>query len=60
MPFIYDPFFRASNTQQFEGYGIGLPLTRNIIRIHNGQLHISSVVNEGTTVQIRLPLAVII
>ncbi len=57
MPFIYDPFFRASNTRHFEGYGIGLPLTRNIIKIHNGQLNVTSVVNEGTIVQIKLPLA---
>lgn len=57
MPFIYDPFFRASNTRHFEGYGIGLPLTRNIIKIHNGQLNVTSIVNEGTTVQIKLPLA---
>jgi hypothetical protein len=35
MQFIYDPFFRASNTRHFEGYGIGLPLSRNIIKIHN-------------------------
>jgi len=57
LPFIFDPFFRASNTSHFEGYGIGLPLTRNIIKIHGGQLQISSKVNEGTTVQIKLPLA---
>lgn len=55
--FIYDPFFRASNTRHIEGYGIGLPLTRNIIKIHNGQLLISSLVNEGTTVQLHFPLA---
>lgn len=55
--FIYDPFFRASNTRHFEGYGIGLPLTRNIIKIHSGQLLVTSVVNQGTTVQIKLPLA---
>lgn len=57
MAFIYDPFFRASNTRLFEGYGIGLPLTRNIIRLHMGQLQVVSKVNEGTTVQIMLPLA---
>ncbi len=55
--FIYDPFFRASNTHFFEGYGIGLPLTRNIIKLHNGKLKVSSVVNSGTNVQITLPLA---
>lgn len=53
---IYDPFFRASNTHNFDGYGIGLPLTRNIIRLHNGSLQVTSVVSQGTTVQISLPL----
>lgn len=53
--FIYDPFFRASNTTNFEGYGIGLPLTRNIIKIHNGELKVRSEVNKGTLIEIRLP-----
>lgn len=53
--YIYDPFFRASNTKNYEGYGIGLPLSRNIIRMHNGKLIVNSIENEGTTVQITLP-----
>lgn len=60
MPFIYDPFFRASNTQLFEGYGIGLPLARNIVKLHEGTLTVSSQVNVGTTVQIKLPIASIV
>lgn len=57
MPFIYDPFFRASNTHLFEGYGIGLPLSRNIVRLHEGELIVSSEVKVGTTVQVKLPIA---
>lgn len=53
---IYDPFYRASNTQNFEGFGVGLPLTRNIIKMHGGELLISSIQNVGTTVQIKLPI----
>ena len=53
---IYDPFFRASNTRNFEGYGIGLPLARNIIKMHNGELNVSSIINVGTTVQVRFPI----
>ena len=56
--FIYDPFFRASNTKTFDGYGIGLPLCRNIIRIHKGQLTVFSKVNQGTLVEIKLPQAI--
>lgn len=54
--YIYDPFFRASNCKNYEGYGIGLPLTRNIIRIHKGDLLVTSIENKGTTVQIKLPM----
>ncbi len=54
--YIYDPFFRASNTKLFEGYGIGLPLTRNVVNLHKGLLLVSSAVNVGTTVQVKLPL----
>ncbi|PBQ34143.1 two-component sensor histidine kinase [Sphingobacteriaceae bacterium] len=57
LPFIYDPFFRASNTHTFEGYGIGLPLSRNIILLHHGSLLVSSKANEGTTVRINFPVS---
>jgi len=57
MDFIYDPFFRASNTKIFDGYGIGLPLCRNIVRIHKGVLNVFSKVNQGTLVEIRIPHA---
>jgi signal transduction histidine kinase len=56
--FIYDPFFRASNTVDFEGYGIGLPLTRNIVRIHKGTIHVESKLNHGTTVSLVFPIGV--
>lgn len=55
LKYIYDPFFRASNTKHHEGYGIGLPLARNIIRIHNGTILVSSKKNEGTVVQLNFP-----
>lgn len=53
---IYDPFFRASNTQHYEGYGIGMPLSYNIIRLHKGKIDVISKPNEGTIVHIHLPL----
>ena len=57
LPFIFDPFYRASNTTAYDGYGIGLPLTQNIIKIHKGELIISSVLHKGVTIQVRLPVA---
>jgi signal transduction histidine kinase len=55
LKFIYDPFFRASNTKDYEGYGIGLPLTRNIVRLHAGEITVTSKVNQGTVVQLTFP-----
>lgn len=57
LKYIFDPFFRASNTNSYKGYGIGLPLTRNIIRIHKGDLIVNSEENKGTEIQIKLPLS---
>ncbi len=57
LEFIYDPFFRASNTAYFDGFGIGLPLTRNIIRLHGGILEVNSTEGQGTTVRVNLPAA---
>ena len=56
MEFIYDPFFRASNAKNFDGYGIGLALTKNIVRLHNGDIQITSGVGAGTAVEISLPI----
>ncbi len=56
LKYIYDPFFRASNTKEYEGYGIGLPLARNIVRLHQGEISVTSKVGEGTTVQLTFPI----
>jgi signal transduction histidine kinase len=59
LPYIYDPFFRASNTNNFEGYGIGLPLARNIMRLHRGTILVTSKPDQGTTVRLTFPLEII-
>jgi signal transduction histidine kinase len=53
---IYDPFYRASNAKSYSGYGIGMPLANNIIRLHKGNIEVHSKVDEGTRVKIILPL----
>ncbi|GAA4341894.1 HAMP domain-containing sensor histidine kinase [Mucilaginibacter gynuensis] len=53
---IFEPFFRASNTGEYEGHGVGLPLALNIIRLHRGSIAILSKVDEGTEIRIMLPV----
>jgi len=53
---IFEPFYRASNTNQFKGYGIGLPLSLNIIRLHRGSIAIKSQEGIGTEIKVILPI----
>jgi len=55
--YVFEPFFRASNTANFEGYGVGLPLALNIIRLHKGDITIHTREGEGTDMRITLPVA---
>jgi len=52
---VFEPFFRASNTTRYNGYGVGLPLSLNIIRLHKGSIAIKTVQESGTEMNILLP-----
>jgi PAS domain S-box-containing protein len=41
--------------RNFEGTGLGLPLTKNLIELHGGSLELESKVGLGTTVTVRFP-----
>jgi len=49
---IYQPFYRASNTREFSGNGIGLSLAIRILNFYGAQVKILSKENEGTRVSI--------
>jgi len=54
--YIFDPFFRASNTTAYKGYGVGLPLAQKIIRIHRGEIKFTSMEGAGTRAEMRFPI----
>lgn len=49
---IYDPFYRSSDATLFKGFGIGLSLVKRVLSIVNGEIQISSMPGEGTTVTV--------
>ena len=49
---IFNPFFTTSKG----GTGLGLPSVRRIARVHGGSVDVKSVVGEGSTFMIRLPI----
>lgn len=53
---IFQPFYRSANALNFSGYGIGLSLTNNIVKQHNGSILVESVLGQGTTFYVYLPV----
>lgn len=54
LPKVKEKFFKADTT--ISGSGIGLAVADEIVRLHGGTLNIDSILNEGTTVTITLPI----
>jgi PAS domain S-box-containing protein len=45
----------AHLSRRFEGTGLGLPLTKELVELHGGTLHLESELGAGTTVTVRFP-----
>lgn len=52
----FTPLERASNAVRIPGHGLGLALSKKIIELHGGSIHIQSEENKGTNVTIELPV----
>ncbi len=53
---VFDRFYRVdkSRSRRSGGSGLGLSITREIVRLHGGKIGISSKTGEGTVVSVRL------
>ncbi len=58
LPHIYDRFFHIDQIEDrlYRGVGLGLSIARQVIEQHHGSLQVSSVLSQGTTVTICLPI----
>jgi two-component system phosphate regulon sensor histidine kinase PhoR len=58
LPFLTRRFYRvdAARSRDSGGTGLGLAIVKHIVERHRGLLSIDSIVGEGTTVTVRLPL----
>ncbi len=55
---LFTRCYRASNATTFHisGFGVGLYVVREIVRLHGGDISVESQETQGTTFAIRLPL----
>ncbi|PSL45497.1 phospho-acceptor domain-containing protein [Chitinophaga niastensis] len=48
LPLIFDPFSQGDHNYQ-KGSGLGLHISKKIIDLHNGKIHVESLPGKGTT-----------
>ncbi|MBL0745475.1 hybrid sensor histidine kinase/response regulator transcription factor [Chryseolinea lacunae] len=53
---IFERFYRVHETASVEGTGLGLALTRELVKTHKGEIAVKSVPGEGSTFTLTLPI----
>ncbi|MBS1681632.1 MAG: HAMP domain-containing histidine kinase [Bacteroidetes bacterium] len=52
---IFDPFYRGKNVNGFDGFGLGLSLTKRVLALHGGIISLTKNEFSGVTAEITLP-----
>jgi len=53
---IFERFARVASTNSFDGLGLGLYITQQIVDAHGGIIRVSSEPHRGSTFTVELPL----
>ena len=53
---LFQSFYRASNTAEYQGTGLGLVIAKEFIEMHKGMIALESEVNQGTTFWVSIPI----
>jgi len=56
LPYVFERYFRAENTRNLEGIGLGLYLCRRIIFAHGGRVWVESKEGKGSSFYFSIPL----
>jgi signal transduction histidine kinase len=58
LPHLFERFYRVPNTEtRAKGTGLGLTICKQIIEAHNGRIEVSSIIGQGTTFTVHLPVS---
>jgi two-component system, OmpR family, sensor histidine kinase ArlS len=58
LPYVFDRFYRVDKARNREigGTGLGLSIAKQLVQSYEGEMAITSIENEGTTVSMRFPI----
>ena len=57
LPHIFTRFFISNNSDLSQSNGIGLSLTRDLVKIHKGEIQVTSKREKGTTFTVTVPVS---
>ena len=49
IPYLFDSFYRASNSKEYQGSGLGLAIVKEYVEFHRGSVAVDSELEVGTT-----------
>jgi signal transduction histidine kinase len=52
---IFERFYRVHGASHSPGFGLGLPIVREIVHAQRGRVEVSSVLHVGSTFRVTLP-----
>lgn len=53
---IFQEFTRLRSAQGQEGFGLGLSITQKLVELLQGKISIESILNQGSTFSVSMPL----
>jgi signal transduction histidine kinase len=55
MEHIFEPFYRANNSKNISGSGLGLSIVKRSVELHNGKIEVKSEPSIGTEFKVIIP-----